>query len=139
GSKTELSAGFVDDVMFLAITKSLTEMHAILKDLLERAQGTFKWFLSHNSSFELSKLALMNFLRLHCDAIPTNLTLHRTDPGASITAQTVNTVITYKYLGLMFDTKLKWAAQTHWVIATAVWWMHQIARLSQVSGGMPLH
>ncbi|KNZ81412.1 hypothetical protein J132_00651 [Termitomyces sp. J132] len=72
----------------------------------------------------------MNFLRLHCNVIPTNLTLHCTDPGGSITAQTVNTVTTYKYLGVMFDTKLRWAAHTHWVIATATWWMHQIARLS---------
>ncbi|KNZ82167.1 hypothetical protein J132_06734 [Termitomyces sp. J132] len=49
--------GFVNNVMLLAVAKSLMETHAIVKNMVEWAQRTFAWSLSHNSSFELSKLA----------------------------------------------------------------------------------
>ncbi|KNZ72295.1 hypothetical protein J132_04089 [Termitomyces sp. J132] len=138
-NKSELSLGFVDDVMFLAVAKSLTEMRTIIKNLIECAQGAFKWSLSHNSAFELSKLALMNFPRSHCDLVPTNLTLYHSNPDGSVTAQVVNTLAIYKYLGVIFDNKLRWAAHTQKVAANAAWWTHQVSRLFHISGGMPLH
>ncbi|KAG5725032.1 hypothetical protein E4T56_gene12430 [Termitomyces sp. T112] len=51
----------------------------------------------------------------------------------------VNTVQTYKYLGVVFDPKLRWSAHIQKVTASAVWWTNQVSRLSRVSGGMPPH
>lgn len=137
--KSETSPGFVDDSMFLAVAKTLAECHTIIADMVHRPGGGFDWSQSHNSPFELSKLALLNFPRSHHDPIPPELILMRQSPDGSITHQTVETVATYKYLGVVFDSKLKWSAHYQKVIASATWWSFQIARLSRMSGGMPPH
>ena len=59
----ELSPGFVDDSMVLAIGDLLAQCHEGLKDMMEHPRGGFNWSSSHNSPFELSKTALMNFPR----------------------------------------------------------------------------
>ena len=61
--KWELSTGFVDDCMFVAITDTLDDHHVILKDMMERPNSGLKWSQCHNSPFELSKLAVMDFTR----------------------------------------------------------------------------
>ena len=62
-SDDELSPGFVDDSMMLAIGNSLRQCHEKLKDMMERLGGGFEWSYTHNSPFELSKTVLMNFPR----------------------------------------------------------------------------
>ncbi|KAG2053941.1 hypothetical protein BDR06DRAFT_1008306 [Suillus hirtellus] len=57
----ELTLAFVDDTAFIAIGKNFTETHDILKDMLERPNGGFKWSRSHNSHFETTKFALIDF------------------------------------------------------------------------------
>ncbi|KAG5736095.1 hypothetical protein E4T56_gene6292 [Termitomyces sp. T112] len=138
-SKSELASGFVNDAMFLAMAKSLTETHKIIRDIMERGRGAFKWSLLYHSPFELSKLALMDFPRSHWDAAPPNIVLRCTNLNGSVTAQTVDTVMSYKYLGVIFDPKLCWTAHSQKVAASAAWWTHQISRLSRISGGMPPH
>ena len=59
--KHETSIGFVDDCMYLAVADSLPEAHDMIKNMMERPNGGFSWSTSHNSPFELTKLALMNF------------------------------------------------------------------------------
>ncbi|KAG5735422.1 hypothetical protein E4T56_gene12779 [Termitomyces sp. T112] len=138
-SKSELASGFVNDAMFLAMAKSLMETHKIIRDIMERGRGAFKWSLLYHSLFELSKLALMDFPRSHWDAAPPNIVLRRANLDSSVTAQTVDTVMSYKYLGVVFDPKLCWTAHSQKVAASAAWWTHQISRLSRISGGMPPH
>ncbi|KAG5731524.1 hypothetical protein E4T56_gene5479 [Termitomyces sp. T112] len=138
-SKSELTSGFVDDVMFLAMAKSLTETHEIIRDIMERSRGAFKWSLLYHLPFELSKLALMDFPHSHWDAAPPNIVLRRANLDSSVTAQMVDTVTSYKYLGVVFDPKLRWTAHLQKVAASAAWWTHQISRLSRISGGMPPH
>ena len=75
--KHKTSLRFVDDSMFLTVADSLTEAHTMLKDMMECLGGSFDWSTTHNSPFELSKLALMKFPRSHQDAIPTDLSLSR--------------------------------------------------------------
>jgi ribonuclease HI len=133
----EISLGFVDDSMFLAIADSIDEAHAMLCDMMERPKGGFDWSISHNSPFELSKLALMDFPRSPQDRASTNLTITRRNTDNSTTTQTVNAVTSYKYLGVLFDPKLRWTAHCAKVIASATWWSFQIARLARSSGGMP--
>ena len=64
-SNDELSPGFVDDSMMLAIGDTIEQCHAKLKDMMERPGGGFEWSYIHNSPFELSKTALMNFPRTY--------------------------------------------------------------------------
>lgn len=75
GSKSKLTSGFVDDTMFLATAKSLTACHDILGDMMHCHQGGLDWSDTHNSPFELSKLALMNFPQLTADIAPDDLTI----------------------------------------------------------------
>lgn len=109
-SSNEASLGFVDDTMFLAIGNTLNDAHAILKDMMKRSEGGFQWSITHNPPFELSKLALMDFLRSSCDPIPPNLTITRHNTDSSLTSQIVTTTTMYKYLGVMFDPSLRWNA-----------------------------
>ena len=48
-SNNELSPGFVDDSMVLAIGDTIEECHATLKDMMERPGGGFEWSYTHNS------------------------------------------------------------------------------------------
>ena len=66
-SEDELSPGFVNNSMMLAISNTLVQCHAKLKDMMERLGGGFEWSFLHNSPFKLSKTALMNFPRYYRD------------------------------------------------------------------------
>ena len=84
-SDDELSPGFVDDTMILAIGNTLAQFHTKLKDMIERPGGCFEWSYLHNSPFDLSKTALMNFPRSYRDAIPGNLCLDKPNPDGTTT------------------------------------------------------
>jgi len=135
--KHESSYSFVDDCLYLAIADTLPETHSAVKDMIERQGGGFTWSTFHNSPFELSKLALMNFPCSHHGVAPPDLILTYTNSNCSVTNQSIDTVPTYKYLGVVFDSQLRWSAHHHKVITNATWWSLQIARLSRISGGMP--
>ncbi|KNZ80707.1 hypothetical protein J132_04796 [Termitomyces sp. J132] len=132
-AKSELASGFVNDAMFLAVAKSLTETHKIIRDIMEHGRGAFEWSLLYHSPFELLKLALMDFPRSHWDAAPPNIVLRCANLDGSVTAQTVDMVTSYKYLWVIFDPKLRWTAHSQKVAASAAWWTHQISRLSRIS------
>src|ERR1700683_3735695 len=95
-SLDELSPGFVDDSMMLAIGDLLAECHAKLKDMMERPNGGFDWSTTHNSPFELTKTALMNFPRSHRDIPPGDLVLDKTNPDGSVSSHSISAVSSYK-------------------------------------------
>ena len=68
--RDELPPGFINDSMMLAVGDSLAECHGKLKDMMERPGGGFEWSYTHNSPFEISKIALMNFPCSFRDAAP---------------------------------------------------------------------
>jgi ribonuclease HI len=136
-NKNETAMGFVDDSMFLAIGDTLEEAHDTIRDMMERPKGGFSWSTSHNSPFELSKLALLNFPRSNNDITPTDLILTRINQDGSVTTQTINTVTSYKHLGVIIDPKLRWTNHHQKVISRATRWSHQVSRLSRMSGGIP--
>ncbi|KNZ77825.1 hypothetical protein J132_03334 [Termitomyces sp. J132] len=105
-AKNELASGFVDNTMFLATAKTLAQCHAILNDMIHQPGRGFNWSTFHHSPFTLSKLALMNFPCSHLDAIPCNLSLSWANPDSTMTIQWVETVPTYKYLGVVVDHPL---------------------------------
>ena len=125
-SNNKLSPGFVDDYMVLAIGDSIAECHAMLKDMMERHGGGFEWSYMHNSPFELSKTALINFPRSFRDHIPEGLTLDKPNADRMITSSIILPVLSYKYLGVLFDHKLRWSLQHTKVLATATFWSSQL-------------
>ena len=59
--KDELASGYVDDCALLATGSTLDDCHLKFKEMMERPNGCFDWSYSHNSPFELSKVAVMDF------------------------------------------------------------------------------
>lgn len=121
----------------IAISPSLDKNRLILKDMMERNAGGFDWSVSRNSPFELTKLALLDFPRSSRNTATMQLTLIRTNPDRSTTSQIVQPVTTYKYLGVHFDSGLRWTTHTTKVLASAQFWVNKIQCLAKVSGGLP--
>jgi len=134
--RNELSLGFVDDSMMLAVGNNLVECHEKLKDMMERSGGGFEWSRTHNSPFEISKIALMNFPCSYRDAIPGDLILDKLNLDGSVVTSSTRAVNLYKYLGVIFDPGLKWTLQQAKVTASATFWSAQIWRVSKPSSGM---
>ena len=132
----ELSPGFVDDSMMLAIGNTLMQCHAKLKDMMERPGGGFKWSFMHNSPFELSKTALMNFPRSLRDPTPGSLSLDRPNPDGTTTNSLTAPITSYKYLGVIFDPKLRWSLQYTKALAIATFWASKIWWLSKSASGV---
>lgn len=59
--REEIALAFVDDTVFIAVAKTFEVTHEILKDMLNRQGGGFKWSKMHNSKFEPNKFALIDF------------------------------------------------------------------------------
>ena len=134
--KWELSTGFVDDCMFVAIADTLDDVHVILKDMTERPNDGLKWSQCHNSPFELSKLAVMDFARTPWDMASSPLCINKVIPDGTITSHDITTINSYKFLGV-FDPRFNWRAHVSTVIAKAVMWTQQLWRLANVTGGIP--
>jgi hypothetical protein len=60
-NKGEHAMAFVDDSILIASGKDFDEMHQTLRDMMTREGGAMDWAKRHNSKFEYSKLALIDF------------------------------------------------------------------------------
>jgi hypothetical protein len=135
-SDDELSPGFVDNSMMLAISDTLEQCHEKLKDMMEHPNGGFDWSLSHNSPFELSKTALMNFPRSFRDPIPGALSLSKPNADRSVLTSLTHPVSLYKYLGVIFDPKLRWSLHQKKALAATSFWASRIGCLSRSASGV---
>ena len=131
GSTDERQFGFVDDVTLLATGPTFVETHEKLKSMMERTGGAFNWSESHNSPFELTKLALMNFAPRHTNDTP--LTIHHAKMNRTTT---VKAATTYRFLGVLFDPKLRWKAQREKAARSATTWINLVKRLSRTASGV---
>jgi hypothetical protein len=130
-SKKELVLGFVDDVGLLAIGHDFTETHHTLREMMERPGGAFEWSWTHNSPFELTKLAIVDFtLRKHKAA---NLPLFCRNSGKATTVEAKNI---YRFLGVLLEPNLKWSAQTEGALATATRWVNLVRRIAKTASGL---
>jgi hypothetical protein len=127
-SKTERTLAFVDDTAFIAIGKSFHETHAILKNMLERTGGGYDWARDHNSKFETSKFALVDF---SMNAVKERSPL--TTRGITITP-----TATHRFLGVILDQALRWTAHIAYALAKGTAYVFQLRRLSLTSTGIPL-
>jgi hypothetical protein len=133
--KNELTTGFVDDCAFAATGDTLEETHNRLKDMMDRSQGGLEWSRTHNSQFEISKLAIMDFPRPNTKATPTRLIITTQHPGGTAITNEIANVQTYKYLGVVFDPRLSWKAHTSKVTTNATRWAQQLWRITKTAGG----
>ena len=88
--------------------------------------GGFEWSCTHNSSFELSKVTLMNFPKSFQDAIPGDLILDKPNLDGSITTSTIKVVASYKYFGVIFNPSLHWNLQQTKVTTSAKYWVPEM-------------
>ena len=131
GSRDEGQFGFVDDVSLLTIGDNFTETHIGLANMMGRPGGAFDWSESHHSQFELSKLALMDFSpNSHKES---SLTISHSRTNRSTTVKSVQK---YRFLGVLFDPKLKWTAQTENATRSAEAWINLVRRLARTSTGL---
>ena len=128
-SANELPPGFVDDSMMLAIGDTIEDCHSTLKDMMERPGRGFEWSFIHNSPFELSKTALMNFPRSYRDHILGGLSLDKPNADSTITTSVALPILSYKYLGVLFNPRLSWSLQHAKALATATFWSSQLWRI----------
>ena len=127
-SKKKLVLGFINDVRLLAIGHDFTETHHTLKEMMERPGRAFEWSWTHNSPFELSKLAIVDFtLRKHKAA---NLPLFCRNSGKTTIVKAKNI---YKFLGVLLEPNLKWSAQAESALATAAKWVNLIQRIAKTA------
>jgi hypothetical protein len=130
-SRDEAQFGFVDDVALLATGDNFDETHKKIKDMMGRPGGAFDWSENHNSQFELSKLALMDFSPKPYQETSLTISHPRTNRST-----TVKSVQTYRFLGVLFDPKLKWKAQSERATRSAEAWINLVRRLARTSTGL---
>ena len=130
-SPAESQFGYVGEVALLATGKDFHYTHRILTKMMERPGGVFDWSDNHNSKFELSKLAPMDFASKQTPNTPIIITHPH-----SRAVTTVNPVKSYKFLGILLDPKLKWKAQTDCIVRSADAWVNLIRRLDRTSRGI---
>jgi ribonuclease HI len=131
-NRNETILGFVDDIALLATGNNFTETHLLLKSMMERTGGCFDWSWSHNSPFELSKLAVMNFSLKKHQGNDLALTCQRTGKSTL-----VKSTQSYKFLGVLLEPNLRWKKHTELAISNCARWVNLIRRIAKVSTGIP--
>ena len=125
-NKNELAVAYVDDTALFAEGPSFDHTHSTLKRMMDRGGGAFEWSAQHNSKFEVSKFALVDFSRKKdIDRPPLRL------------RQTIITPVqSYKFLGVMFDQELRWHAQVEHAVAKAARWVSLFKRIAKNRSGL---
>ena len=87
--------------------------------MMERAGGGFDWSMTHNSPFELSNLALVNFMQRKHQSTDLNLLCRNTGKTTIVKAKP-----SYKFLGVYIDSKLNWKTQDEDALARGAKWVN---------------
>jgi hypothetical protein len=120
--KDEEAITYVDDVILLSSGTNFHDMHEKLADMMTRKGGAIEWAEKHNSRFEFSKLALIDFAHHSKDIIRPLLMLPNctVKPSASV-----------KYLSIMLDQNLNWKEQLAYIEGKGSKWAAQIRRIAR--------
>ena len=125
--KNEGAIAYVDDVILIATGSNFNETHERLADMMTREKGAISWAEKHNSRFEFSKLALIDFAHQ-------NRKLDR--PPLILPETTVKPTASAKYLGVYLDQSLLWKEQLAYVIGKGTTWAAQIRRVARPTWGL---
>ncbi|TFY75555.1 hypothetical protein EWM64_g8458, partial [Hericium alpestre] len=126
-SCSERAMAFVDDSVLIAIGSNFEATHQTLRDMMTQPGGAIEWSVAHNSHFEFSKLALLNFSPIGSSKKGTTLVL----PNAE-----VEPADSTCYLGVMFDAHLTWKVQYQYAVKKGNVWALALHRLARPSRGM---
>lgn len=125
-TRNELAVAYVDDSAFLVEGPSFDATHATLKRMMNRRGGAFEWSAEHNSKFEVSKFALVDFSRKKdIDRPPLRLRQTTITPAPS-----------HKFLGVIFDQELRWNLQVEHAVAKASKWVSLFRRIARNRSGL---
>ena len=127
----ESAMAYVDDAILIAIGTDFTETHETISNMMTRRGGAIEWSTEHNSQFEFSKLALMDFA-------------HRSNKKERHPLMLLNTTVapvsSTKYLGVYFDQHLDWNTQRNYAVEKGTKWTAQIRHATAPSWGLtPKH
>lgn len=126
-SKDESAIAYVDDAILTATAKTFQEAHDKLVSMMVRPGGAIDWTRSHNSQFEYSKLALVDF------AHPAK---NVTRPPLILPNVTVTPSESTKYLGVILDQGLNWKEQVAYAAGKGSKWTAQIRRIARPTWGL---
>jgi hypothetical protein len=130
-NNNELAMAYVDDAILIAIGADFMDTHEILTDMMTRKGGAIEWSNDHNSRFEFSKLALMDFAHRNSKKARLPLTLLSTTLAPSGST---------KYLGVYLNQHLDWGTQRNYAVEKGSKWMAQIRHATAPSWGLtPKH
>lgn len=128
---SEAAAAYVDDAILIATASSFPQAHDILADMMTRQGGAIEWSHDHNSRFEFSKLALIDFAHRNNKKPRCPLIL------PDITVEPIHST---KYLGVYLDQHLSWNTHIAHAIKKGTNWSTQIRRVTAPSWGLtPKH
>ena len=135
----EDSIRYVDDAIAIAFGKDFYMTTQTLERMMNREDGGFMWSRTHNSRFEISKLAVLHASR--CTQLDPANPRKRTAldrPPLRLQDKMVKEVDSYKYLGVHVDSQLRWTVQAQKGVATATKWIMQFRRLTRISTGISI-
>lgn len=135
---SEGSTSFVDDAALIATGKTFKVTHRILQRMMTRPGGAYEWSKTHNSNFEISKFACIDFARRR-EADPTKAkkTVPMKRPTFTLKSHPIAPVGSHTFLGVIVDQELRWKLQTTKAVTNGEKWTHAIRRLSTPSKGIP--
>jgi ribonuclease HI len=125
--KEEAAIAYVDDAILIVSSPSFHGAHDKLAAMMTRKGGAIDWAEKHNSRFEFSKLALIDFAHHSKDMDRPHLIL----PDC-----TVKPTESTKYLGVILDQSLKWNEQLAYVAGKGSTWAAQIRRVTRPTWGL---
>src|SRR6267154_2624251 len=96
--------------------------------MLERDGGGYNWSRDHNSKFETSKFALIDF----------SMNRTKTQPSMIVRGSTICPSATHKFLGVILDQELRWKEHVTYAIAKGTAYALQLCRLSSTATRMPM-
>jgi ribonuclease HI len=126
-SASEFAAAYVDNAILVATAKTFEDTHETLSKMMTREGGVLQWAREHNSKFEMSKLALMDFAHQSKKVTRPPLLIANTEIEASKSA---------KYLGVFIDQNLSWKEQEAYATKKGAAWAVQIRRVVRPDWGL---
>lgn len=105
--RNETVIGFVDDCTLLVTGNTLDDTHRSIREMMERDGGCFDWSISHNSPFELTKFAAIDFARRNTQPPSQPLVITKTNRDGTRTSQIILPTPHHRFLGVLIDAKLR--------------------------------
>jgi ribonuclease HI/endonuclease/exonuclease/phosphatase family metal-dependent hydrolase len=133
-AESEDAIGYVDDIAIIATGRNFVETTRKIDEMMTKDEGGITWSKEHNSKFEASKSAIMHATRRIFQNEGRNAPVEK--PVMKLAGHVIKEVDTYKYLGIIIDSKLLWNEQEQRTIANATKWLLQYRRLTKPSTGV---